>query len=238
MAIGRVKLLSARRATRLLGVQRGMQLVACPRFLATTSRSSEDKQKHEETPRTWGDKFVVVGLVLRGAAMLPRFAGSAQLLRFAGVGPMMLGTVVTAYELGGWKLVLGVPAACLAYAGTSIVADTVLESRLKEEVIRDLQQSCPDVPEEAFEALRQVRACQYETNHVKLQVEWPASGPQWRIEVLAERQTSFSPQPWSVTKLKMLSARAGMHNGELPPQTRNWDFRVQPVQWDLLWNRA
>lgn len=71
---------------------------------------------------------MVFGLALRGAALLPRFAGSAQLLRFAGVGPMAVGAAVSLYELGGWRLVLAVPTS----VGVAVSASMLTEQKLEE----------------------------------------------------------------------------------------------------------
>lgn len=78
--------------------------------------------------QTFGEKLVVFGLALRGAALLPRFAGSAQLLRFAGVGPMAVGAAVSLYELGGWRLVLAVPTS----VGVAVSASMLTEQKLEE----------------------------------------------------------------------------------------------------------
>ena len=71
---------------------------------------------------------MVFGLALRGLALLPRFAGSAQLLRFAGVGPMAVGAAVSLYELGGWRLVLAVPTS----VGVAVSASMLTEQKLEE----------------------------------------------------------------------------------------------------------
>lgn len=71
---------------------------------------------------------MVFGLALRGAALLPRFAGSAQLLRFAGVGPLAVGAAVSLYELGGWRLVLAVPTS----VGVAVSASMLTEQKLEE----------------------------------------------------------------------------------------------------------
>lgn len=73
--------------------------------------SQEEQAGKEEGPRTFGEKFVVFGLALRGLALVPRLAPAAQALRFAGVGPMAIGAVVSLYELGGWRLMLAIPGA-------------------------------------------------------------------------------------------------------------------------------
>lgn len=236
LATGRIMHLGSSLAARRLRLPRGTHLVDRPRFIAAKRKTPCDRHDQKDSHiRTWGDKFIVAGIALRGAAMLPRFAGAASLLRFAGVGPMLLGTVVSAYELGGWKLIIAVPATCLAFAGTTMYVDTVVEQRVKDEVIRDLHTGCPNVPAAAIEALKGARLCQYETNRMRLQLEWPAENPQWRIQVLGERP--LVSQPWSVTNLAVSSAKASIDNQRLPPQTRNWESRVQPVQWEIVWNR-
>jgi len=78
--------------------------------------------------QTFGEKLVVFGLALRGMALLPRFAPAAQVLRFAGVGPMAVGAAVSLYELGGWRLLLAVPGS----VGLAVSASVLTEKKLEE----------------------------------------------------------------------------------------------------------
>jgi len=209
----------------------------------TETASSQREQgdtKAEHPAETWGDKLFLVGAFMRVAAMLPRFAGSARFLRFAGTGPMIAGAIITVYEIGGWKLVVAIPVAIAAGAAASTASDSRFERQFKESLVAELQEGCPEVPQDVLEALVSSAGKQYETNRMRIEVQWPTNGgeaPQWRCEVLAKRSSFL--QSWSPTLISVSRAvvdRQG-YAGGLPPQTRNWDTRAPPVTWQPYWSK-
>eukprot|EP00930_Biecheleria_cincta_P059122 TRINITY_DN44881_c0_g1_i1.p1 TRINITY_DN44881_c0_g1~~TRINITY_DN44881_c0_g1_i1.p1 ORF type:complete len:253 (+),score=39.15 TRINITY_DN44881_c0_g1_i1:66-824(+) len=196
------------------------------------------QEKPTPTPTTWGEKLLAVGMLLRGAAFLPRLASAAPMLRFAGVGPMALGAVVSVYEIGGWRLVLAIPGSVAVAAGASTFTESRLEEKLKQEIITELHCNCDGLPHDASEALHGACLRQYETNFAKLIVELPAQAVgKWRIEVSCQRQCF--PSAWSVVTLRVLRSAVieGLHE-TLPPQTRNWRTDAPPTKWELFWERA
>lgn len=205
------------------------------------SAASGDKRNDDHGTSTasdpWGHKMSSVGFFLYGASLLPRFAMASRWLRFAGAGPMLLGSVVTAYEIGGWRLILGAPALVCGSAAALGLADAKQEARLKSEIASEIRAACPSVPDEVVIALCKAEAREYETNKVKLEAEClPTDGDKrWRIEVRGERQ--LTSLPWSITLLKVSASEAAQTqpSGGLPPQSRHWGA-VSP-QWKEVWNR-
>lgn len=161
------------------------------------------------------------------------------MLRFAGAGPMLLGAIVSVYELGGWPLLLGLPATIAAFASASNIVEGVWEDQFRDEVIHDLREGCPDIPEGAITALSATRARQYETNRLRLEVQWTADttgAATWRIEVRGSRPNLS--KPWLVTELRALTARVTERSPDTPPpQTRFWDSQAPQLQWETVWQR-
>eukprot|EP00931_Biecheleriopsis_adriatica_P102915 TRINITY_DN77818_c0_g1_i1.p1 TRINITY_DN77818_c0_g1~~TRINITY_DN77818_c0_g1_i1.p1 ORF type:complete len:270 (-),score=36.43 TRINITY_DN77818_c0_g1_i1:60-869(-) len=237
------KLLARKAATRS-----GLQ---CPRHFSSGSSSQPDKgaddrsnhrsqeRQYEEPVETWGAKFLLVGALLRGAAMLPRFTAAAPMLRFAGAGPLAAGAMISVYEIGGWRLVLAIPGTVALGTGASLLMECKLEDKFKDEVLRCLKASNLDIPDHVVESLREVPVCQYETNLVKFVAEVleDASCPskRWRIEALGHR--SAFPARWSLTSLNVATSKPDIASTsfDLPPQTRNWDAQVQRPQWVHTW---
>jgi len=194
-----------------------------------------------EPSSAWGGVIVIFGAAIRGAATLPRFAAMAGPLRFAGAPMMLLGSVVSVYELGGWRLLLGIPATAVAAFAGGTVLDARRERTLKEDAVQEVRAGCADVPSDALDALREAPAREYETNRIALDVDWPAaaragSTEQWRLHVSASRQNIF--KPWSITSLR--ASHADMSNlkrlgaaGGPPPQTRHWDPEATPIRWEV-----
>lgn len=202
--------------------------------------SAEGTKKPATPARTWGDKLVLIGISLRGLSMISRLAPYSRLLRFAGTGPMAIGALVTVYEVGGWRLLLGIPSTVAMVFVAGQLADGVFEERLRTEVIADLRTGCPDIPEELFCTLQQTPVHHYETNRFRLEVQLPgvaAGAPHWKVFVSGARQ--HMSQPWSVTKLQASCGAADEHKatGIPPPQTRCWDCNTVPVQWNLIWQK-
>jgi len=191
--------------------------------------------------RTWGDKIVILGITMRGAAMLPRLAPAARLLRFAGTPAMVAGTVVTIYEIGGWPLLLGIPTTAAGLFAAGQVADASFGERLRTEIVQDVRAECLNIPAGAIEALQAAPLHQYETNRVRLEVLCPgesSSGQQWKIVVYGTRENMS--QPWSVTTLQVSCGVVEEHSlaqGALPPQTRSWDRDAAPMRWKSVWQK-
>lgn len=196
------------------------------------SEKREQETPDPPEPQTFGEKLVVFGLGLRGLALLPRFAGSAQLLRFAGVGPMAVGAAVSLYELGGWRLVLAVPTSVGVAVSASMLTEQKLEEQLKEELLQRLSESSA-VPEKLLLEVRSAKLLNFETNRCKLDVQARTpDGISWHLEVRAERK-SF-PLQWQMTQLYVRSASAATGQTSLPPQTRHWDPQQEVLKWSTV----
>jgi len=235
---------------------RGLPLQDGSRRLATQRAPRHDDKKGEDAEEsakseaadgttTWGDKFMLFGLVLRGAAALPRFAGAAGVLRFAGAGPMLLGAVISVYELGGWRLVVSIPILGVAAVSADAYFEGIRQDRVREELVHDVQESCPDMAAGALEALRSARVRQFENNRFRLEAQWIAAtsgGRCWRIEASGVRPNRTSA--WTVAELRVLvamptsSSETGGRLEELAPQTRFWDAHGPQLQWETTWQRT
>merc|ERR1719215_674220 len=137
---------------------------------------------------------------------------------------MFLGAIVSAYEFGGWYLILGVPVAGLAVNGASMCAENVYNESFRSDIICCLRQDCPGMPSEAVDGIHTAKVHQFETNRARLEYVWPASTkgrtPQWRIQAQGTRQSPF--HSWTITSLQVSRAAVDQNVG-LPPQTRLWD---------------
>lgn len=212
------------------------------RSFATSQKQSNEgsasKTEAAKPTRTWGDKMVILGISLRGAAMLPRFAQFAPALRFLGGGPMLVGAVVSAYEVGGWRLLLGAPSAVGAALIGGVLMDKQWEDRVKLEAMKELREGCSPLPDEAIASLHSVQAQQYETNRVRVESEWKGDDlncPHWKILLYGTRRNIT--QPWSVTSLQVSRSSELGEVDSLPPQTRTWNRGVGATHWELVWQR-
>merc|ERR1719440_1107468 len=184
---------------------------SAPRRFSTGHRHGRDgdigeAEKAQQISRTWGDKLVLVGLSLRGAAMFPQLAGMCRLLRFAGTAPMVMGAVVTVYEVGGWTGVLAIPTAGVVFATAGTLSDKMFEERLRAEIRQDIAAGCPEAPKELLEAAKLAPMCEYETNRIRLDVKWPAEPTtqhEWQIVCYGVRDNMS--RPWSVKSLRVSS---------------------------------
>lgn len=151
---------------------------------------------------------------------------------------MALGTVVTAYEVGGWRLLLGAPAAAGAAITASSYMEALRESQFCAAVANDLRHRCQEVPEDFIEAILGAAACQYETNKVCLDVrrQLNESGKQkeWRVEAFGSRKQLA--EPWSITSVRVSLATNGNRPRAhaLAPQTRQWDGHL-PTVWSVVY---
>lgn len=195
----------------------------------------------DKSTRTWGDKIAILGLSLRGASVIPRLCSFSRVLRFAGTGPMLVGSVVTLYELGGWRLLLSIPVTTAALLAAGKLADSRFEEKLRATVVQELDTGCPDIPRHVIQALEAVPARQYETNSTRLELVVPlkdGSGAQWRIVVLGSRKNMS--QPWSITSLQAsrgVSDETVHAHKMLPAQTRCWDCDAAPVHWESVYQK-
>jgi len=212
---------------------------ATPRRFATNSKARFAKVEQGQarvTARTWGDKLVLLGFTLRGAALLPQLISVSRYLRFAGVGPMLVGSVFTVYEIGGWRLLLAIPVTLSGLSCASMISDAHFEERVKVEVLQDLRKDCADIPEEVLSALQAASVKQYETNRMRLDVqilnEYASSG-QFRVVVMGSRENMS--QPWSISSIEVLRGVKEGSGSQPPPQCRYWDS--EPLRWELMWAR-
>lgn len=222
------------------------------RTLATARGSQDDDtgrpRPEVSAPRTWGDKLMLAGASSMIASTVVRTASYAQFLRFAGPGPMLVGAVLSVYELGGWRLLLALPATAGAVAGVGRFAGSMREASLKDEATQELREQCPELPCEALDAIRATPAREYETNRLRLEVEWAAGAstgpdevaalafPKWQVMVEAVRDSPLAP--WRLTALRAsraLRARPSFEQGQLPPQTRFWG---SALEWQIVWQRS
>mmetsp|Transcript_56470 Transcript_56470/g.132452 ORF Transcript_56470/g.132452 Transcript_56470/m.132452 type:complete len:303 (-) Transcript_56470:34-942(-) len=202
------------------------------------ANAREQEQKGTEQVETWGDKLFIFGALLRVAAMLPRFAGGAQALRFAGTGPMLVGAVITVYEIGGWKLVVSIPVVIVAGFAVGNASDEQKAEDFKKNIMQELRTGCPELPEEVYPAIHAASSRQYETNKMILEVVWPQgtdSHPQWRCDALAKRSSFLGT--WATTSLKVSHAvESAKDTSTPPPQTRSWDAHAPQMTWQLHWS--
>merc|ERR1711879_940341 len=142
---------------------------------------------------------------------------------------MLVGAVVSIYELGGWRLLVSIPVLLAGTSGANYLVDASYEDRLKNEVVHDLKEGCPEMPLDMMDAVQSAHCHQYETNCIRLRAECHVSNqqevPAWRLECLATRSSSF--RPWSISALRVSRAN-GNHRGPAggacpPPQTRYWN---------------
>ncbi|CAK9019487.1 unnamed protein product [Durusdinium trenchii] len=190
--------------------------------------SAQSEEAAQPQAQTFGEKFVVFGLALRGMALLPRFAPAAQLLRVAGVGPMAVGAVVSLYELGGWPLLLAVPGTATLALSASVLVESNLEEQLRADV---LQRLSDEVPPALLEALRSAEVKSFETNRCKIEAQIRDGGVSWHLEVRAERR-SF-PLQWQLTNMQVRTGRPSSQKG-LPPQTRDWKPQEEHLEWTTV----
>merc|ERR1712217_440898 len=118
---------------------------------------------------------------------------------------MLLGLVVTMYELGGWRLLLGIPATAASLAMISRFADGLYAEKFRDDLIHDLSVGCPQVPADVVELLRIAEVCEIETNRVRLEVQTstrPGSVTKWRVVACGTRENIS--QPWNVRALQVL----------------------------------
>lgn len=175
---------------------------------------------------------MVFGLALRGMALLPRFAPAAQVLRFAGDGPMAVGAAVSLYELGGWRLLLAVPGSVGLAVSASVLTEKKLEEQLKESVQARLSEvGC--VPPELMQ-LPDAKVANFETNRCKLEAVYRRDGFTWQLEVRAERK-SF-PLKWEVTQIHVKKGCCAPSGQSLPPQTRHWDPQQEVLKWSTVFS--
>lgn len=190
------------------------------------------------TERTYGDKLAALGLSLRAAALLPRLAPLSQALRFAGAGPMIAGTLVTLYEIGGWRLLLAIPtttAACLSLEG---YVDAQRESDFKADVSGILTETCPSFPKHFFEDLQSASARQYETNHICLEVSAVGEAGDQKWHAIAYGQREHACQKWVITSVSASRGKVDMKEisrGLPPAQTRTWGCSTAPFCWEIVY---
>lgn len=238
-----LRLIGTRHAARQLRWNNQPQLSALHRRYATRrDQEAAGTSESEVASRSWGDKMVMLGITLRGFSMIQRLAPMASMLRFAGTGPMLIGAVVTVYELGGWRLVVSIPSTVAAILAASQLADKKWEEDLRREVAQELKMGCPEVPAVVVEALLSAPAHHYETNRIRIEVQChddASNNIQWRITLYGTRQRAT--QPWSAS---MLQASKGateercLGADQPPPQTRFWDGHTPPVRWQLAWEKV
>merc|ERR1711879_329643 len=104
---------------------------------------------------------------------------------------MLLGSVVTLYELGGWRLLLGIPATGASLAVISRFANGLYAERFRADLIRDLSEGCPQIPADVVELLRTAEVCEIETNRVRLECQMSSelgSTTQWRVVACGTRE--------------------------------------------------
>lgn len=124
----------------------------------------------------------------------------------------------------------------IATVGVSYAVGSSRLAAFREEVGREIQQGCPEIPEGALKALADVPIREFETNRLRAEVEWrgEAAAGQWRLEVQASRTSALVA--WQVTSLNVLRASTTSLGSGLAPQTRQWsaDARGQ-VRWQEVW---
>lgn len=237
-----LRLLGARHAARQLRQKASLrQLRPLARIPLSHRMISTQGKPAEESTHTWGDKLVLFGLTLRGAALVPRLFSMAPMLRFAGGIPMLAGTVVTLYDIGGWKLLLGIPATTVALLTAGKLADNRCDENFRAEIIQDLARECPAIPSSVIEALEATSARQYETNRVRLELQCPAdkdASGNWRIVAFGTRD--HMSQRWCITSLEashgVMETQTHLQ-GLPPPQTRFWDGDAIPIRWEMMYQK-
>jgi len=208
-------------------------------------------QKEQKPPESSGssgrgEAIGLLGLSGLGLSMILRNPAAARALRIAGPGGMILGAIISIYEIGGWRLLLAIPVTLVSYKGAVHFSDQRLEGELKQDVVSAVSSACPQAPEELFAVLHAERGREYETNKFSLEVESArkADGPMWRLELCALRPSRF--QAWSLSSLKVLrgeAAQPSLPSGASgsedppppPPQTRYWSR--PSVDWQLVWQQ-
>lgn len=205
----------------------------------TEREEKEEKQAPEpETSQdslSWGQRFIMLGAALRGAAFAPRLAAVAPALRFAGPGAVAVGAVVSAYEIGGWRLIAAVPSTIGLGWWASNFNESRFEENFKKGVVAQLSSEQPDLPEDLVAAVQSSALRNYETNRCRLDAETRSDGEGWRIEIMADRSSFMSS--WKATSIKVMKGRATWTapGAVLHPQTRSWDPTAPPMRWTLLW---
>lgn len=185
--------------------------------------------------------MMFAGLASTFASTVIRLGPLANFFRFAGPVPMVIGAVVSLYELGGWRMFLALPATVGTIVGMRRYSETVKETHMKDEAASELQASCPTVPVDAVDAMRLAPAREFETNRLRLQVEWPptsAGGPEWQLNVTATRDSPF--QPWHVDSIRASQGIRTPEKGNIPPpQTRQWRAdATSSLEWVTVWQRS
>lgn len=133
---------------------------------------------------------------------------------------------------------LFLPAALGAVGAMFAVSYALGSSRLaalREQATRELQQGCPEIPAGAMQALAEAPVREFETNRLRVEVEWHGeTAGQWRLEVHACRSSALVA--WQVTSLKAFRASATSLGAGLAPQTRQWKADARgPVRWQEVW---
>lgn len=164
-------------------------------------------------------------------------------LRVLGPGGMLIGALMTIYELGGWRLIFSIPLLIGGGSALCNVIDGSAEQTFKEAVLREVQEGFPELPAGVEEALKTATAKEYETNRLCLQaecdVEEGGKASRSRLYVLAKRESRF--QPWVATTI---TASRGVPKeipaggvGQPPPQTRYWSAEGGQMEWKVVWQR-
>lgn len=218
-----------------------------------SSTSSSDEKTSSDGAFKPGDLLVMLGGSAVAASFVVRGAAATNILRFAAGGPILaIGAVVSLYEIGGWQLVVAVPASVAAVVAAGHASDTWREGALREEVVSQVRQACPTAPEEVLVMLRTVPACEYETNKLHLKVFWQedvadgqastVSRPDaWRLQISAVRSSCL--HPWVLTALRADTGSIDITSNEgtgrkLPPQTRHWKANSEEaMRWHTVWQQ-
>jgi len=199
-------------------------------------------QQTPESESSRGTTVTLLGMSGFALSLFLRNPLAARVLRVAGPGGMLVGAVLSIYELGGWRLLLSIPVLIVGTSGASHLVDASYEDELKKEVVHDSREGCPEMPLDMIEAVQSAHGRQYETNRIRLYAVCHADqqdAPAWSLECLASRPSSF--RPWSVTALRVSRASDNPNAAGddcPPPQTRYWTPKPSgPSSWQLVWQK-
>lgn len=196
----------------------------------------------EEQGSSKGQALSLLGMTGFGLSMIVRNPIAARSMGVLGPVGMLMGGLLSLYEVGGWRLILAIPTTLAGIAGAGAMADGSFEQGLREEAAASLAEGCAALPGDVVAAVRQVgRGREYETNRMSMDLEWrPADAesqrPQWRVEVLATRPSKF--RPWTLSTLRAYQAEEAAQSSSAgpPPQSRYWEPNSPgPLTWKLVW---
>lgn len=208
--------------------------------------ASEEKQQESRVHK--GEAMTFIGIGAFAASMFLRNPAAARILRFAGPGGMLIGAMLSIYELGGWRLLLGLPVAGIGIQVATGVASNRSIETLKSDAIASVSEACPDVPADALEALRKESGTEYETNRLRMEVVWHSDqslgqsvtdAPSWRFEITAERESRF--RPWRILVIRTSRSIIEVESADAKPsaQTRSWSASDPPSRrWSIVWQNS